>query len=124
MENWDENIIINVDGKQSIRIYDDFIIDMSDWELLRSEIDNNIKYWNEISISYTHLNSTKFDCQLTLLNERKYRLIFEREAWDTNNASLYVYMHNKRNYFGFDVLDWETLKSNIDKVFWNKECSF
>ena len=73
-----QNITMNVNGKQSIRIYlsyDDFILDVSDWELLRNEIDNNIEYWKDISISYTYLNNTEFDCQSTSLNERKYRTV-------------------------------------------------
>ena len=85
-----QNVTMKIDGKHSIRIYlshDDFIIDMSDWDLLRSEIDNNIEYWNEISISHTHLNNIEFDCQSTSFNERKYRIKFVRDSWDDDNSS-------------------------------------
>ena len=41
-----QNGIANIDGKYSIKIYlsqDNFIMDISDWNLLRNEIDNNIE---------------------------------------------------------------------------------
>ena len=119
-----QNGIANIDGKYSIKIYlsqDDFIMDISDWNLLRNEIDNNIESWDLITSSHTHLNSIEFDCQSTSFAERKYKVKFVRDSWDDDNSNLYVYMDNKRIYFGFDFLDWETLKSNIDNVFWDKE---
>ena len=122
-----QNSAMNIDRKSSMKIHlsrDDFIMDMADWDLVKSEIDNNIVDWDCIMGSHTNLNNIEFDCQSTSLNERRYSIKFERDTWDGGNPSLFLYMDNKRIHFGFDLLDWETLKSNIDAIFWNIECSF
>ena len=112
---------MNIDRKHSIKIHlshDYFIMDMTDWELLKTDIDNNIEYWDLITSSHTNLNNIKFDCQSTSLNERRYCVKFEKDDWDSDNARVFLFLDNKRIYFGFDLLDWETLKSNIDAIFW------
>ena len=122
-----QNSLMNIDRKYSIKIHlshDDFIMDMTDWELLKTDIDNNIEHWDLITSSHSNLSKMEFDCQSTSLNERRYCVKFEKDDWDSDNARVFLFMNNKRIYFGFDLLDWETLKSNIDAIFWNIECSF
>ena len=124
-----QNTLMNGDGKYAIKIYlsqDDFIMDADDWELLKTEIDKNIEDWDYILANHANLNTIEFDCLSTSLNARKYSLKFEKDAWDGSNPSVFIYMANKRIFFGFDFTDWETLKSNIDAIFRNNsmECAF
>ena len=124
-----QNTLMNADGKYAIKIHlshDDFIMDADDWELLKTEIDCKIEDWDYILNTRANLNTIEFDCQSTSLNARRYSLKFERDVWDGSNPSIFLYMSNKRIYFGFDYVDWETLKSNIDAIFRNNnmECSF
>ena len=102
-----QNSAMNIDRKYSIKIHlshDDFIMDMADWELLKTEIDNNIEYWDLITSSHTNLSNIEFDCQSTSLNERRYSLKFERDTWDNDNANIFLYMDNKRIYYDLKKL--------------------
>ena len=68
-----QNSVMNIDRKYSIKIHlshDDFIMDMADWQLLKTDIDNNFEYWDLITSSHTNLSNIEFDCQSTSFNEK------------------------------------------------------
>ena len=122
-----QNSVMNINGKLSIKIlltYDDFIIDTSDWELLKNEIDLNIEHWNGLTLSFTHLENSEFKCETGLVGGKKFKVRFHKDIWDISDGFMHVISECNDNYFECAISYWSTLKTNIDKIFFHAKCSF
>ena len=109
-----QNSIMNINGKLSIKIlltYDYFIIDMSDWELLKNKIDLNIGHWNGLTLSFTHLENSEFKCETGLVGGKKFKVRFHKDIWDISDGFMHVISEYNDNYFECAISYWSTLKN-------------